>query len=60
MLVWRKSSYSNTELQGSCVELARDTEMVAVRDSKNPAQSYLRFDRATLSVLLATLKSGVE
>ena len=58
VLIWRKSSYSDSGLQGSCVELARDSGSVAVRDSKNPAQPHLRIDRINLSVLLKVIKSG--
>ena len=33
--MWRKSSYSGTNQDGACVEIAF-TEQVGVRDSKNP------------------------
>ncbi|MFJ7154546.1 DUF397 domain-containing protein [Streptomyces sp. NPDC101118] len=32
---WRKSSYSGTT-GGECVEVAAHSELVAIRDSKNP------------------------
>lgn len=42
-LAWRKASRSAD--QGSCVELARVSGMVAVRDSKNPHGPALVFSR---------------
>ena len=41
--VWRKSSYSSGN-GGQCVEVARNlADLVAVRDSKNPAGPALVF-----------------
>ncbi|MGW5577341.1 DUF397 domain-containing protein [Micromonospora chokoriensis] len=45
-LVWRKSSYSDNN-GGACVEVAEVDEDIAVRDSKNPRGSTLRFTRGT-------------
>jgi hypothetical protein len=39
-LTWRKSSYSGSDGQGDCVEVAFGGT-VAVRDSKNPAGPIL-------------------
>jgi Domain of unknown function (DUF397) len=41
-LTWRKSSYSGGG-NGNCVEMARDVQLVAVRDSKNPDGPTLAF-----------------
>ncbi|MCT2589543.1 DUF397 domain-containing protein [Streptomyces sp. N2-109] len=41
-LLWRKSSYSNGS-GGNCIEMATPDRGVAVRDSKDPAGSVLRF-----------------
>jgi hypothetical protein len=41
--IWRKARRSAE--QGSCVELARVGDMVAVRDSKNPQGPALVFSR---------------
>lgn len=48
---WCKSSFSGDG--GNCVEVRQD--LVAVRDSKNPAGPTLTAD---LSRLLATVKAG--
>ena len=37
---WRKSSYSGGN-NGNCVEVALNTELVGVRDSKAPASGEL-------------------
>lgn len=50
---WRKSTKSD---QGeNCVELWRDPQVAAVRDSKNPAGPVLVLPRAALSALLDTV-----
>jgi hypothetical protein len=38
--IWRKSSYSG-DTGGECVEVARLTPHIAVRDSKNPRAGVL-------------------
>ena len=43
--MWRKSSYSNGNGGGNCVEVDVRPGEVAVRDSKNPAGPVLSFDR---------------
>jgi Domain of unknown function (DUF397) len=43
-LSWRKSSYS-TSNGGDCVEVAITSHTIAVRDSKDPRESALRFTR---------------
>ena len=42
---WRKSSYSEDN-EGECVEVARASRVVAVRDSKHPEGPVLAFTRA--------------
>jgi hypothetical protein len=39
--VWRKSSYSGSG--NNCVEVARDEQLTAIRDSKNPTGPMLTF-----------------
>jgi hypothetical protein len=43
-LTWRKSTYS-TSNGGNCVEVAITSRTIAVRDSKDPRESALRFTR---------------
>ena len=39
-LSWRKSSYSSSN-GGNCVEVVSGSDIIAVRDSKNPAGTVL-------------------
>ena len=39
-LSWRKSSYSSSN-GGNCVEVASGSDIIAVRDSKDPAGTML-------------------
>jgi hypothetical protein len=48
---WRRSSFSGNS--GECVEVRQD--LIAIRDSKNPAGPTLTAD---LTRLLATVKAG--
>lgn len=58
MTQWRKSSRSSTGETDSCVELARLTTAVGVRDSKNIALPHLVVDRAALGRLFGRIRSG--
>jgi hypothetical protein len=49
--VWRKSTYSNGN-NGECVEVALDTEVVGVRDSKAPASGELTVPAAAWAAFL--------
>ena len=53
--LWRKSSYSSQN--GQCVEIARLSQGVAVRDSKDPEGGKLLVDSASWRHFLHTLKS---
>ena len=52
---WQKSSHSSS---GSCVEMSQDGTDVLVRDSKNPSQQFLRFNRQEWIAFLAGAKDG--
>lgn len=43
---WRKSSYSDADGNGNCVEVAYQGEEVALRDSKFPGDGTLRVTTA--------------
>jgi hypothetical protein len=53
-VVWRKSSYSGSET--NCVEVATLDQVVAVRDSKNPAGPALAFGPDDWAAFVATVK----
>ncbi|GAB3489506.1 DUF397 domain-containing protein [Amycolatopsis cihanbeyliensis] len=53
---WRTSSY--TAPDNNCVEVARDTEHAAVRDTKNRHAGYLTFDSRAFTTFLAEVRAG--
>ncbi|NUR01235.1 MAG: DUF397 domain-containing protein [Streptomyces sp.] len=56
---WRKSSYSNAQEGGECVEVALGTPgLVPVRDSKAPLGPALTFTEAAWHCFLAGVKQG--
>lgn len=57
---WRKSSRSGSN-GGDCVEVADNLpDVVAVRDSKDPAGPALAFVPAAWSTFTATFKSSIS
>jgi Domain of unknown function (DUF397) len=52
---WTKSTFSGVS---GCVEVARYGDQIAVRDSKNPTQPFLRFTGHEWSAFLAGAKAG--
>ncbi|MFI0411818.1 DUF397 domain-containing protein [Actinomadura sp. 3N508] len=54
---WRKSSYSSPN-GGECVEVAKGTDGVFARDSKDANGPTLRFDPDEWRVFLASVKKG--
>lgn len=55
-LTWQKSSYSSTG--DNCVEIARDSAGVAIRESDDPGV-VLSADRARLAALIGGSKAGL-
>lgn len=55
-LSWRKSSRSASN--GSCVEVARLSELVFVRDSKDPGGPVLEFGHDSWRDLVYALRAG--
>lgn len=53
---WRKSTYSNA--QANCVEVAAATQIVAVRDTKNPDAPALTFNRQDWQEFTWRVKQG--
>ena len=56
---WRKSSYSGPT-GGDCVEVAKSSSGVAVRDSKHPDFSQLTLSRAVFGELVRELRRPVR
>jgi len=55
--VWRKSTRSS-ETGGNCVEVACVDGRIAVRDSKNPGQAAVRFERKAWRTFVIKVKAG--
>lgn len=57
-MTWHKSSYSNGNGGGTCVEVARLDARRAVRDSKDPAGPMHVFDSDSWTAFVAGVKRG--
>jgi hypothetical protein len=55
-VTWRKSSYSNTNGDGECVEVALHSRFAGVRDSKDTAGPSLAFTPAAWRCFLRGLQ----
>jgi hypothetical protein len=55
-LQWRKARRSANN--GACVEVAPVTGQIAVRDSKNPSGSWLRYPDQSWRYFLSSVKRG--
>ncbi|QXJ19638.1 DUF397 domain-containing protein [Actinomadura graeca] len=53
---WRKSSRSNAEQ--ACVEVARMSNVVGIRDSKRPEGGHLALTPAAFGDLIAWVRTG--
>ena len=58
-LNWVKSSYSNGNGGGSCVEVAAVGNGRAVRDSKDPHGPMLVFERGSWNIFLRAVKQSM-
>lgn len=56
---WRKASY--TTQNGACVELARTSDMIVIRDSKSPVMGMIKLDRAAFATIVERVrKDGLD
>lgn len=59
MIRWRKSSHSQGNAEGNCVEVSTNVaDATLIRDSKDPDGPRLAFARAELAAFLSAVKSG--
>lgn len=58
MIQWRKSSHSQGQGEGNCVEVASVGDATMIRDSKDPNGPRLGFDRGQLRDLISDVKAG--
>jgi Domain of unknown function (DUF397) len=59
-LSWLKSTRSGGSGSGACVEVARAGDGVAVRDSKDPGGTVLRFTSGCWASFLDEAKAGAH
>jgi hypothetical protein len=52
---WRRSTHC---ADGACVEVAAGSEFILMRDSKDPDQPHLSFDRVAWANFVSEVKSG--
>ena len=53
---WRKSSFSESNANSDCVEIAKTPEVTAVRDSKNPDGGLLTLPESAWKALRSSLR----
>jgi hypothetical protein len=58
MIRWRKSSQSQGQGEGNCVEVASVANAAMIRDSKDPEGPHLVFARSRLRGLISNVKAG--
>ncbi|MEU6085135.1 DUF397 domain-containing protein [Streptomyces sp. NPDC047108] len=54
---WRKSSYSGAS-EGNCIEVAEESALVPVRDSKDPDGPVLVFSADAWTAFVSAVKAG--
>ncbi|CND66275.1 Domain of uncharacterised function (DUF397) [Mycobacterium tuberculosis] len=60
MTNWQKSSYSGGSATSDCVELARSSRAVGVRDSKDPSGPCIMLPVDRFRQLAADIKRGIH
>jgi hypothetical protein len=58
MIKWRKSSRSQGQGEGNCVEVAGVAQAALLRDSKNPKGPHLVLARGRFRELITDVKAG--
>jgi hypothetical protein len=58
MINWRKSSHSQGQGEGNCVEVASVAQTALLRDSKNPNGPHLVLARGQLRDLVSGVKAS--
>ncbi|WUI02154.1 DUF397 domain-containing protein [Spirillospora sp. NBC_00431] len=58
MIKWRKSSHSGGGSDDACVEVARMTDGIGMRDSKTPDGERLGFTTREFSGLVTRIRRG--
>ena len=58
MTQWRKSSHSGTATDEACVEVARLSSAIGLRDSKHPDWPHLEVERPAFADLLVRVKGA--
>lgn len=60
MIQWRKSSRSQSDAQGNCVEISTNIpETTLIRDSKDSAGPHLSFARFEMALFISNAKNGI-
>ncbi|MCH5673867.1 DUF397 domain-containing protein [Streptomyces gilvus] len=54
---WRKSSYSGPGDGDSCVEIANNSTLIAIHDSKDPNYGILTFPTGAFTTFIETVKA---
>jgi hypothetical protein len=53
--MWRRSTFCASS---DCVEIADEGDRILMRDSKDPAQTFLGFDRQVFVKFVADIENG--
>ncbi|MDL4777731.1 DUF397 domain-containing protein [Actinomadura xylanilytica] len=57
--MWLKSSYSSDGTHSQCVEVAQLTDVIGIRDSKDPDSGHLVLSPAEFANLVLQIKNAI-
>jgi hypothetical protein len=57
-LTWRKSSRSSDGTTSTCIEVAQLSDVIGVRDSKNPDGGHVALTSKEFATLVRRIKEG--